>query len=169
MSTLDNLTDTERLILANQYEILSKLSDSQYEKDDYKQLSDNFRHGYKWLYKEHFQVVSDVLDDADTSLVVETLSLYRTLKNNYDDLTDKAGIDEHKITFLGFDGNNERRLMNFTKALKENNRFTEIIEKGLMNSHSPMRQKYQKMLNKWKELDKKETLTLEELIFITDY
>ena len=30
MSNLENLTDTERLILANQYEILSKFEDSDY-------------------------------------------------------------------------------------------------------------------------------------------
>ena len=30
MSNLENLTDTERLILANQYEILSKLEDKSY-------------------------------------------------------------------------------------------------------------------------------------------
>lgn len=168
MSTLKKLTDTERLILANQYKILSKLSDNDYERDYNQQLSDNLLRGHKWLYEDHFQIISDDLADEDSDLVVETLSLYTTLRNNYDDLDDKAVIDEHKITFLGFDGNNERELMTFTKALKENDRFTRIIEKGLTNSHSPMRQKYQKMLNKWKDLNKKETLTVEEIIFITD-
>lgn len=168
MSTLKKLTDTERLILANQYKILSKLSDNDYERDYNQQLSDNLLSGHKWLYEDHFQIISDDLADEDSDLVVETLSLYTTLRNNYDNLDDKAVIDEHKITFLGFDGNNERELMTFTKALKENDRFTRIIEKGLTNSHSPMRQKYQKMLNKWKDLNKKETLTVEEIIFITD-
>ncbi|KAB0653898.1 YfbU family protein [Acinetobacter bohemicus] len=168
MSTLKKLTNTERLILANQYKILSKLSDNDYERDYNQQLSDNLLSGHKWLYEDHFQIISDDLADEDTDLVVETLSLYTTLRNNYDDLDDKTVIDEHKITFLGFDGNNESELMTFTKALKENDRFTRIIEKGLTNSHSPMRHKYQTMLNKWKELNKKEILTLDELIFITD-
>ncbi len=80
MSNLENLTDTERLILANQYEILSKFEDSDYGVEYYKKLSNNLRLGYKWLYQDHFQCLSDVLEDNDTELVVKTLSLYRTLK-----------------------------------------------------------------------------------------
>ncbi|EMP6688722.1 YfbU family protein [Acinetobacter baumannii] len=168
MSNLENLTDTERLILANQYEILSKFEDSDYGVEYYKKLSNNLRLGYKWLYQDHFQCLSDVLEDNDTELVVKTLSLYRTLKNNYEDLDDKSVIDEIKITFKGFDGNNERRLMSFTQALKEDDRFTDIIESGQMNSHSPKKNQYQKMLSKWKELDEKEKLTLEEMISIIE-
>lgn len=168
MSNLENLTDTERLILANQYEILSKFEDSDYGVEYYKKLSNNLRLGYKWLYQDHFQCLSDVLEDNDTELVVKTLSLYRTLKNNYEDLDDKSVIDEIKITFKGFDGNNERRLMSFTQALKEDDRFTDIIDNGLMNSHSPKKNQYQKMLNKWKELGEKEKLTPEEMISIVE-
>ena len=168
MSNLENLTDTERLILANQYEILSKFEDSDYGVQYYKKLSNNLRNGYKWLYKDHFQCLSDVLDDNDAELVVKTLSLYRTLKNNYDDLDDKSVIDAVNITFKGFDGNNERRSMSFTQALKEDDRFTDIIESGQMNSHSPKKNQYQKMLSKWKELDEKEKLTLEEMISIIE-
>ncbi|KCX81976.1 hypothetical protein J568_4576, partial [Acinetobacter baumannii 6112] len=56
--------------------------------------------------------------------------------------------------------------MSFTQALKEDDRFTDIIESGQMNSHSPKKNQYQKMLSKWKELDEKEKLTLEEMISI---
>lgn len=166
MSNLENLTDTERLILANQYEILSKLEDNDYGRQYYKQLSDNLKSGYKWLYEDHFQCLSDVLDEDDAELVVKTLSLYRTLKNNYDDLEDKSVIDEMSITFKGFDGNNEGRLMRFTQALKENDRFTDIIEKGQLNSHSPKKKQYRKMLSNWKELNEKENLTVEEIVSI---
>ena len=71
-------------------------------------------------------------------------------------MDDKSIIDEINITFKGFDGNNEGRLMRFTQALKENDRFTDIIEKGQLNSHSPKKNQYRKMLNNWKELNEKE-------------
>ena len=58
--------------------------------------------------------------------------------------------------------------MSFTQALKEDDRFTDIIESGQMNSHSPKKNQYQKMLSKWKELDEKEKLTLEEMISIVE-
>ena len=56
--------------------------------------------------------------------------------------------------------------MRFTQALKENDRFTDIIEKGQLNSHSPKKNQYRKMLNNWKELNEKENLTVEEMVSI---
>ena len=41
-----NLTDTERLILANQFEILGKLKSD----DGYIELADNLSKGHVWLY-----------------------------------------------------------------------------------------------------------------------
>ena len=41
-------TDTERVILANQYEILGKLGDDQ----AYLDLAENLRYGHEWIYNQ---------------------------------------------------------------------------------------------------------------------
>ena len=157
MSNLEKLTDTERLILANQYEILSKFEDSDYGVQYYKKLSNNLRNGYKWLYKDHFQCLSDVLDDNDAELVVKTLSLYRTLKNNYDDLDDKSIIDEINITFKGFDGNNESALRNYVQYFVIDLERFEELKYGQsfprFNSHTRMLEQYRRQLKVWRNFD----------------
>lgn len=48
------LTDKERLFLANQYEILGLLKNEDY----YSELAEQLRDGHKWLYEQSFDDIS---------------------------------------------------------------------------------------------------------------
>ncbi|MCX7208072.1 MAG: YfbU family protein [Proteobacteria bacterium] len=145
-----NLSKVERLILANQYEILGELRQEEY----YSRLAVSLREGHKWLYMKIFDSVSDDLSDADREHVFAILGIYGDMRDSYKELQDKSGIDEHELNFLGFDGNNEVELCSFTDALFENGHFTNTIGRLRKNSHSPTTQIYRRMIQCWQELGK---------------
>ena len=142
------LTDVERLILANQYEILSLLK----EDDSYARLSEQLLEGHEWLYSQSFDFVSDNLPARDAEHVLSILGIFGDLKASYAQLADKSGIEPHEVEFPGFDGNNEADLLSFSRALRKNDRFVETIGDRAKNSHMPTTDMYDRMISKWREL-----------------
>lgn len=149
------ISDAERLILANQYEILARLDrlQSGHEHDSYSLLASQLRDGYEWLYQQSLSYMADVLDERVVNHVLETLELFSTLKASYDRLADKSGIDEHHVTFLGFDGNNEAEMLGFAHALGQADRYNSVLDEGnCPNSHMPTYELYGRMIEQWKAL-----------------
>ncbi len=145
-----DLTDTERLILANQYEILAKLDAD--EEAHYTQLAKNLRAGHKWLYSKAFESVSRVVDDDTHDFVYTILRIYDELKSSFEELDDKTGIDAGSVSWPGFDGNNEVELLSLTGALIEAGQFTSVLGKSAINSHIPTADVYRRMIARWKAL-----------------
>ncbi|HCI7175208.1 MULTISPECIES: YfbU family protein [Acinetobacter calcoaceticus/baumannii complex] len=156
------LTDKERLILANQYEILGLLK----KEDYYLDLAEQLRDGHKWLYEQSFDTFSDNLSDEDAELVLDTLELYEALKDSYDALSDTSGLSPQDVKFAGFDGNNESEFMRFVDALKKSNRFVDVIDAGVRNSHMRKVHIYETMIQKWNGLNRSNTLTKDQILFI---
>lgn len=147
-----NLTDVERLILANQYEILGALKkDTHYTK-----LAEALRDGHKWLYEQSLEGVSEVMSDKAAEDVLKIIEIYSAMKDSYRDLADKSGIDKHLLEFRGFDGNHEGELLHFARALRENGRFEDTLKQGDLNSHMPMRGIYDRMVGAWVKLGRPE-------------
>jgi uncharacterized protein YfbU (UPF0304 family) len=142
------LTNIERLLLANQYEILCTLKSD----ESYSRMAENLRSGHKWLYEQHAVRISDNLPESETEHVLSILGIYSDLRDSYDRLTDKSGIDEHLVKFPGFDGNNEAELLLFARALSQNGNYAETIGKDAKNSHMPTTAMYQRMIVEWKNL-----------------
>ena len=144
------LTDTERLILANQYEILGSL-----KKDEtYTRLAEQLRDGHEWLYQQNFEYFSPNMSNVDAELVVTILGIYSDIKDSYAQLADKSEIEAHQVEFPGFDGNNEGELLRFSRALRESDRFVETLPQHGKNSHMPTRDIYGRMVAMWEELGK---------------
>lgn len=143
------LTDSERLILANQYEILGHLKDD----DTYLELADNLRDGHKWLYEQYIAVERN-LDEDVVEFVLDILQIYDFIRISYADLADKSGIDQNNVVFPGFDGNNESELLNFTRALSRNGNYEELIGKNARNSHMPTVDMYRRIIAEWVAIGK---------------
>lgn len=147
-----NFTDTERIMLANQYEILGAL-----KKDpSLTQLAEALRDGHKWLYEQSFAWVSDVMSDKVAEDVLRIIEIHSAMKDSYRDLADKTGIEERLLEFRGFDGNNEGELLHFARALREHGRYTETLGTGDLNSHMPMCDMYDHMVAAWDKLGRPE-------------
>lgn len=145
-------TDTERIILANQYEILAALKNDPH----FTQLAEALRDGHKWLYEQSFTWVSEVMPDKVAEDVLKTIEIYSAMKDSYRDLADKSGIEERLLEFRGFDGNNEGELLHFARALRVNDRYTETLGTGDLNSHMPMCEMYDRMVAAWDMLGRPE-------------
>lgn len=142
------LSDTERLLLANQYEILGHLKkDEQYEL-----MAQTLRDGHEWLYQQYFDVLSENLPEEKTEHVLAILGIYGDMRDSFKDLTDKTGIEESQLNFPGFDGNNESDLLSFAQALRKSSRFEITIGATANNSHMPTTDMYQRMIDEWKTL-----------------
>lgn len=142
------LSDTERLILANQYEILATLK----KDESLERLAQNLRDGHEWLYSQGFGWFSENLPAEAAEHVIRILGIYGDMKASFDALTDKTGIDEKLLNFPGFDDNNESELLLFTRALRKSDRFIETIGHDAKNSHMPTTATYRRMIAKWRDL-----------------
>ncbi|WP_290008441.1 YfbU family protein [Acinetobacter pittii] len=140
------LTDKERLFLANQHEILGHLNKD--NSDYHFKLAEQLRDGHEWLYSQSFDNFSENLPDDAAELVLNILQIYEMIQDAYDGLSDKSLISEHQIKFPGFDGNNETEFMGFVDALEKDNRFVDVIQTGNRNSHSPKVHVYERMIAK---------------------
>lgn len=151
-----SFTDTERLILANQYEILGKLNNDQANLD----LAENLRDGHEWIYKEKIYV-SPIFSEGNSDFVVSILDLYEVIQDSFDSLPDKGSLTLDRVKFPGFDGNNEGEYMRFFSALVENGNFAHV--KANKNSHMQKKSTYENMLSKWVSLGKPRTLSLDDI------
>jgi len=143
------LTDAERLILSNQYQILAKLDNDEH----YALMAETLRRGYKWLYDEYLeQTLWPNVDDDKAEFVVDVLDLYSTMKASYSELEDKSGIQASEVEFPGFDGNNETDLMGFANFLLKHGRFDDVLNKGGNNSHMPTVEIYRRMLQAFQDM-----------------
>ena len=158
------LTDKERLFLANQHEILGHLNKD--NSDYHFKLAEQLRDGHECLYSQSFDKFSENLPDDAAELVLNILQIYEMIQDAYDGLSDKSLISEHQIKFPGFDGNNETEFMGFVDALEKDNRFVDVIQTGNRNSHSPKVHVYERMIAKWQAFGKPYNLTTEQLIEI---
>jgi uncharacterized protein YfbU (UPF0304 family) len=159
------LTDVERLILANQYQILDKLDSEQ----GYGLLSEQLREGHSFFYNSKLtNWFGDAMSDEDQKFVVNVLDMFSLLNDSYNALEDKTGIDNLKIKFRGFDANDphELNLSHFASGFVKEKKFTNIIPHGSFNSHTRMVRQYTEFLEKFNKYRGKFPLTKEEIIEI---
>lgn len=128
----DSLSIKDRLILANQFDILAKLSKEEHEKEEYENLKEIFVSGYTRYYSLATEWFTDEVTNEECKFVVDVLDLYRDLYFSWL-RNDEAqlNIDESKVLFKGFDLNDslEVKYLSFYEFLVEKlNRYQEIKE-----------------------------------------
>ncbi|MDH6427264.1 MULTISPECIES: YfbU family protein [unclassified Paenibacillus] len=145
-----DLSMQERLLLYNQYDILERLNPE--DAETYQNYKNILQNGYKYHYDDIVHWFSDEMSEEASQLVGDVLDMYSSLLNSYSNLEDKNGIDERRINFPGFDGNNETREIGYTRFfLNDLGRFSELRQNGhnQYNSHRRMIPKYREMLRVW--------------------
>ena len=160
------LTKVERLLLANQYLILSKLDP---QDESHTRMVKALEHGYEAAIQEALSKrIFDGLPEEECHVVQDALELYGTIQRSYDALEDKAGIEEHRVEFSGFDGNHETAHMAYAKYLLEKEgRYPYLrLARGWANSHTEMLGRYRRQIAVWKSMDEKRELTREDIASI---
>lgn len=154
------ITPIERLILANQYQIIGALKNDQSAMN----LADSLRDGYEYMYRELLEGLLPEMDKETTDFVLDALSLYQAMKDSWVTLGEPHQVNRVDVEWQGFDGNNEARLFGFTRALAADNRFPEQLGEQGKNSHLAVASIYKRMLTKWGEQGRpRHPMTLEQI------
>lgn len=112
----------ERLFLANQYNILAKLADDEYEANGFKELSEIMSEGYSRYYSKAVEHFGEELTQEQCEFVIHVLELYRDLRWSWEERADiKANVEEREVLFQGFDLNDslECRYMSYYEFMVE--------------------------------------------------
>ena len=109
------LTDAERVILYRLHEVLALMQPEQAEHHQNKmEILDSGFH--EQLYNFH---LSKPFSKVDSEFAMDVLDMYRALHDSYRALPEKDNklVDQSKVLYSGFDGNNESELKAFVRFL----------------------------------------------------
>jgi uncharacterized protein len=135
------LTNAEKLILHNQYEILALLRPSLAA--EYERLDECLYSGYE----EDFEQLIPTFEESQSPVIYNQV---RTILEMFRSLTPNAGSGiPAQVHFAGFDGNEEGKYYAYARFL--------LIDRGLwpestsndLNTHTPVLQDYLEMINAW--------------------
>jgi uncharacterized protein YfbU (UPF0304 family) len=147
------LSKKDRVILINQYHILSLLDPE--NSSNYEEIIEILQRGYTIFYSKVDEWVSDDMSVDDGHFVHQILNIYRQIEGYKQKHPDDKEVNEHLFSvFSGFDGNEESRFYSFTRfVIERQDRFAEQKpywqQTDGLNSHMPMKDKYEKMIAKW--------------------
>ena len=161
------LNKFERLLLMNQYRILSLLDQS--NADHYDKLRDALENGYVASYQDDlFAGMLDGLSVEQSAFVVEVMSMYDALQRSYDALDDKQGIEEERTKFPGFDSDYERAHLGYARFVVEREgRFSRLKSHSPdFIGHTPMLDQYRRMTDLWKLSGNRYELTRDDITAI---
>lgn len=149
-----NLSETERLILANQYQLLSMQDSNYISQETAENYSTILLEGYELLYEDIFLEMDDTLSSERCRFALDVLSMYRVIDNSYHKLENPTSLTEQDIAFKGFDGNNEKEYSFVKFFIKDMDRFNDLTDNEYMefNSHSISIPRYKRQLAKYNEI-----------------
>jgi len=161
------LNKFERLLLMNQYRILSLLDQS--NADHYNKLRDALENGYVASYQDDlFAGILDGLSVEQCTFVREVMNMYDALQRSYDALDEKQGIEEERTKFPGFDSDYELEHLGYARFVVEREgRFSRLKPFSAdFISHTPMLDRYRRMYDVWKLADNRYELTRDDITAI---
>lgn len=133
-------TPVERMILINQFRILERL----YPDDGYEVKRKILENGYTLNYKWLMLMDEEEMPEEDCRFVFDVLDMFRAIHNS-----------DGNIPFKGFDGNYEPDFYGYASFLiMDEKKYQELVNYSDypdVNSHTPMADKYRRMLTIWKE------------------
>jgi uncharacterized protein YfbU (UPF0304 family) len=159
--TLVSLSRIERLLLFNQYRILEVLVPDL--TDTYRMYQEILENGFEFEYDEILKnIYKETLSEEDSKQIIKVLVMYQALR--------RSGLPEEETTFGGYDGNNETDFMSYVDFLYlAQGKFRDVIpSRDRINSHTPMKDAYRRMLAKWREYREDRELTKEHAQEILD-
>jgi uncharacterized protein YfbU (UPF0304 family) len=172
MSEELKLTKLERISLINQYKIMEALYP-----DEATQLSvqrEVLERGYEMLYAWGFDMISDgegAMSVDESKEVWDTMDMFDAIERSKPKNFDTSPYLRTK--FGGYDGNNESKFMafaRFTVERLERFEYLPMERAGSWNSHMPVRDTYNRMLEKWKNLPsiQRFSMSVEQLKSVLD-
>ena len=96
------MSNAQRLILSNQYNLMSQLDPSNAAK--YKRLQTIVERGYELQMRE-LNKDFGCLSEAECREIIDVMEMYHAMQESYNmlDTEDRNKVDQRRLQFLGFD------------------------------------------------------------------
>ena len=160
-STME-MTNAQRLILSNQYKMMTMLDPANAER--YRRLQTIIERGYGLQMRELDREFGELKEETCRT-IIDIMEMYHALHVSWSNLQDQQSIDERRVTFLGFDAATEARYLGYVRFMVNvEGRYTHF-DAGThgFNAQTPMWEKYQRMLNVWHACPRQYHLSANEI------
>lgn len=158
------MTHAQRLILSNQYLLMSQLDTNNAE--HYERLKTIIERGYDLQIRELTKEFG-CLPETQCHEIITTMDMFHAIQESYNLLTPDAqnDVDERRLRFLGYDAETETQSMNYVRFLVyTEQRYPQFLpNEHQFNSQVPMTNKYQRMLAIWHTCPRQYHLSLSEI------
>ncbi len=157
------MTNAQRLILSNQYLLMTQLDPENAEK--YKRFRTIIERGYE-LHMRELNKEFGCLPESECSEIINIMEMYHAMQESYKQLAseDQGKIDARRLQFLGFDLSTETQLVHYVRFLINSEGLYTHFEQGehQFNSQVPMLDKYRRMAAKWQSCPRQYHLSVSE-------
>ncbi|MFB9216944.1 YfbU family protein [Vibrio sinaloensis] len=158
------MTNAQRLILSNQYFLMSQLNPENAAK--YQRLQTIVERGYE-LQMSELNKDFGCLNEAECREIIDIMEMYHAMQESNKMLSEeeRKDVDQRRLTFLGFDIATEAQLVNYVRFLTESEGLYPQFDKAdhHFNAQMPMQEKYRRMLSTWRNCPRQYHLCANEL------
>ena len=165
------LTHTERLVLHNQYQILTLLQEGKKYPDLFDSTMEILSQGYGLEIEWLFDQIESGLNANECKEIHDILYMYEMIYRTCKD-SDCGEIESHKLQFWGFNHNGEPKHYGYMSFLLfKQRKYEELIPDEpiyLRGSGQDLLPIYRRMLPAWRKRKNQFSLSVEEVQFILD-
>jgi len=158
------MTNAQRLILSNQYHLMSQMDPENSAK--YQRLQTIVERGYELQMRE-LNKEFGCLSEVECREIIDIMEMYHAMQESNKMLTDseRQDVDQRRLQFLGFDIATEAQAVNYVRFLVDSEGLYPHFDKAdhHFNSHVPMLEKYRRMLTTWRNCPRQYHLCSTEL------
>ncbi|KPL94260.1 MULTISPECIES: YfbU family protein [Vibrio] len=158
------MTNAQRLILSNQYYLMSQMDPENSAK--YQRLQTIVERGYELQMRE-LNKEFGCLTEAECREVIDIMEMYHAMQESNKMLAEqeRAEVDQRRLQFLGFDIASEAQSVHYVRFLVDSEGLYPQFDKAdhHFNSQMPMLEKYRRMLTTWRNCPRQYHLCATEL------
>ncbi|MDG3088392.1 YfbU family protein [Vibrio hannami] len=157
------MTNAQRLILSNQYYLMSQLNPDNATK--YRRLQTIVERGYSLQMRELDKQFGE-LTEEECREIINIMEMYHAMQESNRMLSEeeRGKVDQRRLQFLGFDIASESQLVHYVRFLVDSEGLYPQFDKAdhHFNAQMPMLDKYRRMLTTWKNCPRQYHLSATE-------
>ncbi|RRZ94686.1 YfbU family protein [Erwinia sp. 198] len=156
------MSHAQRLILSNQYKLMSLLDPDNLER--YRRLQTIVERGYGLQMRELDREFGELPESVCRTLI-DIMEMHHALHVSWTNLKDHSAIEARRLQFLGFDAATEARFLGYVRFMVQiEGRYTQFDAGSHgFNAQMPMWEKYQRMLAVWHTCPRQYHLSANEI------
>lgn len=156
------MTNAQRLILSNQYKMMTMLDPDNAER--YRRQQTIVERGYGLQMRELDREFGELSEEVCRTIIA-IMEMHHALHVSWTNLKDNSGLETRRLAFLGFDAATEARYLGYVRFMVSvEGRYTHF-DSGThgFNAQTPMWEKYQRMLTVWQTCPRQYHLSANEI------